>query len=283
MRSSIKAVLGLFIFFLLAGLGYGSFYTVTEGHVGIVKRFAKAVAQTDPGLRFKIPIIEQVHEMEVRQRKNKEELAAATKNQLPVTAIVSINWTVNKAAAMEMYIKYGGLAQFEERVLDPKLRNVVKTVLAHYPPDVLIRDRTAAVSEIMVAMVDATKDLPIAINAPQIENISLPTAYLQAIQDKERAREAAMMEKHNLEKQRLVAMQEVNSAEANKQATVLRAGGQAEAKVLTATAEAKAIEMVNKQLAKSPLYIDLVRAKAWNGILPTTMLGSNTTALMALK
>ena len=52
---------------------------------------------------------------------------------------------------------------------------------------------------------------------------------------------------------------------------------------LEAIAEAEAIRLVNLELAKSPLYIDLVRAKAWNGALPQTMLGGETGTLLQLK
>ncbi|MYJ52605.1 MAG: prohibitin family protein, partial [Gammaproteobacteria bacterium] len=85
-----------------------SIYTVNEGHVGIVKRFSKAIEQVDPGLHLKVPFVDSVEVIEVRQRKNSEDLAAATANQLPVTATVSINWTVDKSSAMDLFIRYGG-------------------------------------------------------------------------------------------------------------------------------------------------------------------------------
>ena len=46
---------------------------------------------------------------------------------------MSINWTVEKASAMDLFIKYGGLEQFENRILDPKLRSAAKAALAQFP------------------------------------------------------------------------------------------------------------------------------------------------------
>ena len=57
-------------------------YTIEEGHVGIVKRFGKAISQVDPGIHLKIPFVDGIEKMEVRQRKNVEELAAATARTL---------------------------------------------------------------------------------------------------------------------------------------------------------------------------------------------------------
>ena len=50
-----------------------------------------------------------------------------------------------------------------------------------------------------------------------------------------------------------------------------------------ARAEAEAIRLVNEQLERSPRYIELARAKRWNGVLPTTMVGSEVTPLLSLK
>ena len=137
--------------FAVLVLVFFSVYTVEEGHVGIVKRFSKAIAQVDPGLHLKIPFVDTVEAIEVRQRKNTETLAAATENQLPVTADVSINWTVDRPSAMKLFIQYGGLAQFESRILDPKLRSAAKAAISKFPADQLIRNRQAAVNAIMTA------------------------------------------------------------------------------------------------------------------------------------
>ena len=61
-------------------------YTVSEGYVGIVKRFGKAIGQVDPGIHVKIPFVDAVTNIEVRQRKTVEDLQAATEDQLPIAA-----------------------------------------------------------------------------------------------------------------------------------------------------------------------------------------------------
>ena len=113
-------------------LGMTSFEVVSEGHVGIKKMFGRADAQLDPGLNFKLPFIQSIEEVEVRQRRNVEELSGATSEQLPIQATVSINWTANKESALDLYIKFGGIPQFEERILDPKLRSVSKAAIAKF-------------------------------------------------------------------------------------------------------------------------------------------------------
>lgn len=265
-----------------AALVWTSVYTVNEGHVGIVKRFSKATAQVDPGLHVKIPFIDSVEEIEVRQRKTTENLFAATSNQLPVDATVSVNWTVDRSSAMDLFIQYGGLHQFESRILDPKLRSSAKAAISRFSASELIRNRQAAVNEIMEDMADALETFPVTVNSPQIENIGFPEPYLDAVQEKERARENAEREKHTLEQQRLIALQAVNSAEANAKAKRLEADAEAYRVITEAKAEADAIRLVNEQLTGSPLYVDLVRAKRWDGVLPQTVLGEGVGAFISM-
>ena len=233
-------------------------YTVSEGYVGIVKRFGKAIGQVDPGIHVKIPFVDAVTNIEVRQRKTVEDLQAATEDQLPIAAAVSINWTVLRSATIDMFRQYGTLEQFENRILNPKLRSAAKAALSRFPANKLIQERQTVVAEIMETMTAELAEFPITVNSPQLENIELPQRYVEAVEAKETAREDAEREKHVLEQQRLQALRAVNSA------------------------EAEAIEMITTQLVKSPDYIRLVTAKNWNGELPATMLGSNTMPLLQL-
>ena len=258
---------------------WSSYYTVEEGHVGIVKTWSKATSQVSPGLHFKFPFAQTVEYIEVRQRKNVEKLAAATANQLAIQTVVSINWTVKQESAMDLFVNYGGLDQFETRLLDPKLRSAAKAALSQYRADELIRDRQRAVASIMVNMTKALEGLPVTVNSPQIEDIAFPPVYADAVTAKEEAREQAEKEKHKLERQRLVALQAVNTAEASAKSKRLAADAEAYRVTTEATAEANAIDMINEQLANSPRYIELIKAKAWNGELPRTMLGENTSIL----
>ena len=278
----VKGIVGIVGLLVALALAYGTVYTVPEGHVGIVKRFQKAVKMVDPGLHVKVPVVDRVEEMEVRQRKNVEELVAATANQLRIDAKVSINWTVNREAAMDLFVRYGGLPQFESRILDPKLRSAAKAALSKYAADALIRDRQQAVGTIMDNMVEELADFPITVNSPQIENITFPSTYMEAVLQKEQAREGAEREKHNLERQRLVALQAVNTAQAEHDAKKLAADAEAYRTLTEAEAEAKAIALVNEQLARSPAYVDLVRAKAWNGVMPQTMLGEGVSVFFGV-
>ena len=295
------SVLGTVTFVALL-TAWSGLYTVPEGHVTVVKKFSEAVRQENPGLQFKIPFIETTDEFEVRERKNVEEMSVATANQLPATAVVSINWTVNKEAALELYVRYGGLAQFEDRVLDPRMRSAAKAAISRYRADQLIRDRLIVVAEIQKEILEAMAGLPITVNTTQLEDITLPDTYMASILAKEKAREDAEREKHTLVQQKLVAQQLVQSAEAERDAVKAKADGAAYQIVKQATADAErtrlaadaeafrilteytgraeGVQLLDSQL--TPLYNDYLRAQKWNGALPRMMLGSDSNILLSV-
>ena len=45
-------------------------FITKEGHVDVVKRFGKAISVAQPGLNFKIPLIDTTDTIEIRTRKN---------------------------------------------------------------------------------------------------------------------------------------------------------------------------------------------------------------------
>lgn len=264
-----------------------SIYTIEEGHVGITTTFSKATGQVGPGINFKRPLIDGVKQIEIRERKNGEELAGATKNQLPVTALVTVNWTVNESAALELFKRYGSLDQFESRILDPKLRQAAKAAISKFNADELIRDRNAATALIQEYLVAAMEPYPVTVTSPQIENVVLPEIYMQSVLAKEQAREDAAKEKYNLERQKLEAQKLTQTAEAQRDAAIAQADGEAyrireEAKAnaestrLKGEAEADAIRAVEQALSSNPLIVQLEQAKRWNGQLPSTIMGGQS-------
>lgn len=272
-------LLGFFIFCVIMG----GWYTVPEGHVGIVKRFSQAQYQVDPGLHFKIPFIESVEEIEVRTRKNEEQMPSSTAEQMPLNVHVSVNWTVQKDAAFELFKKYGGLAQFESRVLDPRFRSATKAALPKFEAVQLIQDRNTAINLIESNLLGELEGFPVTIDNVQIENIVLPPKYVQSIETKQTEKNLADAEKHKLERQRLEALREVNTADAKAQGILKIAKAEAEGIAMKGEAEAKAIAAKGTALRNNPLLVELTQAESWDGKLPQTVLGNGAMPIMDLR
>jgi regulator of protease activity HflC (stomatin/prohibitin superfamily) len=277
----ITSTIGIIVVALI--FGSGAIYTVDEGHIGIVKRFNEAKAQVSPGLHFKVPFVDSVESIEVRTRKNEEKMSSSTKEQMPVTVHVSVNWTVDKASALDLYRQYGGLTQFEQRILDPRFRSATKDVIPRFEAEQLIQDRASSIQLIESNLIEEMKSFPVVVDNIQIENITLPVKYIQSIETKQTEKNLAAAEQHKLERQRLEALREVNTADAQAQGIVKVAEAEADAIRLKGQAEAAAIEAKAKALKNNPLIIKLTEAQNWNGQLPQTILGESGTPILDFR
>ncbi|MDA8621728.1 prohibitin family protein [Psychrosphaera sp.] len=262
---------------------FNSYFIVIEGHVGVVKRFGEAMHQENPGLHFKIPFIETVESIEVRTRKNAEKMASSTKEQMPVTIEVSVNWTVNKEAALDLFKRYGGLTQFEQRILDPRFRSATKDTIPQFEAEQLIQDRATAIQGIERRLTAEMEGFPVIVDNIQIENIVLPTKYINSIEIKQTEKNLAAAEEHKLERQRLEALRAVNTADARAKGILKVAEAEAQSILLKGKAEAQAIEAKAKALKNNPLIVKLTEAQAWDGKLPSTMMGEGAMPIMDLR
>lgn len=73
----------------------------------------------------------------------------------------------------------------------------------------------------------------------------------------------------------------IAQAKADSAFKVITAKGEAEAAYIAANGEARAMKEKQKELTQ--LYVDYIRANNWDGQLPTTVLGSNSSSLFQLK
>lgn len=276
-------IISIAIGLMVAVTLFNSVYTVNEGHIGIVKRFSEAKTQVNPGLHFKVPFIDSVEEIEVRTRKNEEKMASSTKEQMPVTLIVSVNWTVDKSAALDLFRQYGGLPQFEARILDPRFRSVTKDVIPKYDAEQLIQDRASAIQAIEASFIEEMKAFPVSVDNIQIENIVLPKKYLTSIETKQTEKNLAAAEKHKLARQNLEAQRAVNTAKAKADGIELVAIAEAKAIKLKGLAEAEAITAKAKALGNNPLIVKLTEAQNWDGKLPATILGGQNMPILDMR
>jgi len=219
----------------------------------------------------------------VRTRKNAERMASSTKEQMPVTIEVSVNWTVNKEAAMELFKQYGGLLQFEQRILDPRFRSATKDTIPQFEAEQLIQDRATAIQGIERRLSEEMANFPVTVDNIQIENIVLPKKYINSIEIKQTEKNLAAAEKHKLERQRLEALRDVNTADAKAQGILKIAEAEAQSILLKGRAEAQAIEAKAKALKSNPLIVKLTEAQGWDGKLPTTIMGSSSMPILDMR
>lgn len=261
----------------------GSWYTVDQGERGVMLRNGAITGVSDPGLGFKLPIVDRVVDIDVRSRANiYENVLAYSRDQQTAGLTISVNYRVPADQVISVYENYGGVEQLRSRVLDRQVMDETKNVFGRFNAATAIQDRSRLVAEVQDAIQTAVSG-PIIIESVQIENIDFSDAYENSIEQRMLAEVEVQRVQQNAERERVQAEILVIQAEATAKARIEQAMAEAQAITLTGEAEASAIRARGDALRENPSLIELVQAERWNGQLPTTMVPTGTVPFMNMN
>ncbi|MGN6147723.1 MAG: prohibitin family protein [Rhizomicrobium sp.] len=255
------AAIAAAVLFLLFGIN-GTWYTVDQGERAVLLRWGQAVSVEGPGLHFKLPFIESVVKMSVREQKEEFKQQAYSQDQQPATVEVSVNYRLPDANVLDVYTRYG--TAYPAILIDTQLPRRMKEVFGLFSAQAMIQDRTKLGAEVEKSLESALDNRGIQIVSVQVEDVSFSDAYETAVES--RMRSVVAQYQAEAEKARRItnadaAAYEVNAA-ADAQAHAIAVKGQAEAQAIKARSDA---------LQSNPNLVALTAAEKWNGILPTTM------------
>jgi regulator of protease activity HflC (stomatin/prohibitin superfamily) len=239
-----------------------TYYTIDQGERGVVLRTGAIVGLAEPGLHFKLPLIDKVQHITVQQQTQRyPKVQAYSRDQQPADLVVSVTYHVTDPE--QVYSQYGNVDNMLVRLVDPRVFEQVKNVLGQFDAASSIQDRAKLNAEVVGAVRNSVRG-PLVVESVQIENIDFSDSYEQAVEDRMQAtvlQQKALAEKARRITQADAAAYEVKAA-AEAQAHAIEVKGQAEAAAIKARGQA---------LRENPGIPSLVTAEKWDGHLPTTM------------
>ncbi|GAB4025915.1 SPFH domain-containing protein [Spirosoma gilvum] len=181
----------------------------------------------------------------------------------------TLNYHLVKGQGANVYRKYRKeLPDIENNILRTIVYNSYRDVANAFSPDSLVNNRVGFEEQVEAKLRKALSDDGFA-----FENITSNLTPPESLQ--------AMIDAKNTAVQNALRLQNQIAAErATAEIAVTKANGIARARIIEAEAEARANELKQKTL--TPLLVQQEWIKKWNGQLPTTQLGSNTSALIQL-
>lgn len=181
-----------------------------------------------------------------------------------------LNYSVKRDRVPYIFGKYRvTLAEIESGFLKTAVYDAFRVVANSYTADELISNREQF--EVKVRKVLETHLLPEGFILAQFtSNLVYPQTFKKAIEAKNNAVQSA-----------LTAENRVKQAEAEAKIKIAQAEGNAQAMLTSAKAEAEANRM--KQQTITPMLLQLEYINKWNGVLPTTQLGSGTNMMYNVK
>jgi len=277
--SIVAALVGLVALTILGG----SWYTVDQGERGVMLRNGAITGVAEPGLGFKMPLVDRVVDIDVRsQAIVYENVLAYSRDQQVAGLTLSVNYRVPADQVVGVYENFGSVEQLRTRMLDRQVMDESKNVFGRFNAATAIQDRSRLVAEIQDAVQRAVMG-PIIIDSVQIENIDFSDAYEQSIEQRMLAEVEVERVRQNAERERVQAEIAVIQAKAAADARVAQAEAEAQAIRMQGEAEADAIQARGDALRENPNLINLVQAERWNGQLPATMIPNSTVPFMNMN
>ncbi len=276
---TIAAVVGLVALTVIGG----SWYTVDEGYRGVALRNGAVVGTSEPGLGFKMPVIDSVVDISVQsQAQMYENVLAYSRDQQTAGLTLSVNYRLPADQVETIYREYGGEAGVVSRLLDRQVLEEVKNVFGKFNASTAIQERERLAAEVQMAIQKAVVG-PIIVESVQIENIDFSDAYENSIEARMLAEVEVQKVRQNAEREKVTAEITVIQAQAEADAQLARATAEAEATRIRGEAEASAIKAKAEALRDNAGLIALTQAERWNGQLPTTMIPGDTVPFMDMK
>ncbi len=240
---------------------FSSAVTISEGHMGVKYQFGRIVNdQLNPGLHFKIPFIENVTMIDIREQTYDMDTTAYTKDTQTVENLrIKLNYFYDKGSLSDI-VRNVGIQNVESKLIIPQMQSIVKNEIGQFRAEELIQNRSKIQSNIQDKMSESLSKNGIIVAAFAIENIDFENGFEEAVRAKVVAEQDALKMQNKTKERQEEAKQMVIAAEA-----------QAESQRIKADAEAYAIEVVQEQLDRSPQYIELEKVKKWNGQFPQVL------------
>lgn len=258
----------------------GSWYTVGEGYRGVTLRNGAVVGTAEPGLGFKMPLVDSVVDISVQSNARLfENVLAYSKDQQTAGLTISVNYRLPADQVQVIYAEYGGEEGVLSRLLDRQVPQAVKNVFGQYNAATAIQERARLVADVQNALTTQVKG-PIIIESVQIENIDFSDAYENSIEARMLAEVEVQKVRQNAEREKVTAEITVIQAQAEADAQLARATAEAEATRIRGEAEASAIRAKAEALKDNAGLIALTQAERWNGMLPTTMVPGSAVPFM---
>lgn len=239
---------------IVASIALSSFYVVSAGERAIKFTVGNITNIDDDGLHFKIPFIQNYTRVDVRTQKTTAEATAGTKDLQNVTTSVTLNYHFDQTKLKETYTQFG--LDLEQKVIDPRIQEIVKAICAKYSAEELIAKRELVKTEIEQNLRIALSSYNIIAEAIQITQFSFSKEYNAAIEAKQTSIQQALKAENDLRTIEIQAKQRVTQA----------------------GAEAEAIRIQTQAIREQggEAYVKLKYIEKWDGEMPKTVLGNST-------
>ena len=244
----IAAVVAL----VVLGCGFSCFYSIEPGFRGVLVTLGKVEQVSHPnGVGFKWPFVSKMYEMDVRTKKMSDSTSTYTSDIQTAELRYVFTYELRQENVHALYEKVG--MDYEAKIIVPVLNDVLKDVIGKWQAQELVANREKARDQILSSLREKLDKSFLQNISFQLIDIDYSDKFEGAIEDK------------------VIAEQKAQEAVNN----TTRIREEAQQKVITARAEAEAMEIKSQALAKNQGLTQYEAVLKWDGHLPNYMMGNS--------
>lgn len=271
-RSLTRTVVIVFLVLVLLVAATMSFSVIDEGYIGVKYQFGRIIAtDLQAGLNFKLPVMQTIRAVDVREQMYEMNTTAYTKDTQTVENLqVKLNYLYDKAVIGDL-IRNVGIDNVRTNLIIPQMQSAMKNAIGQVRAEDLVQNRSVVQETIETNLRESLGKSGILVVSFAIENLDFEDGFEESIRAKVAAEQQALtMQNMTKEKEELARQQ------------VIEAQAEADSEKLKAAAQAYAIEIIQEQLTQSPEYIQYQQVQRWDGKLPQVM-GENVNPFVSFN
>ena len=254
-----KGIVGGIIVLIIIGVIVGSAVSIVDaGFRGVLLHWNAVELNQPPleeGLHFIVPFQDSVVPIEVRTLKYTKSTTSASQDLQTVSTEITVNYKPEPNSVHYLYKEVG--LDYENRIIQPTVEEVVKQVTANYDAEELITKRPQVKQDIEAEIGARLASFNISTDTVSITDFQFSPLFAQAIEAKVEAEQRALQAENDLKRIEVEARQ-----------FEAQAIGIAQANIAEAAGEAEAINIINQALANNPFYLEWLKTQQWDGVLP---------------
>ncbi|MEG0008849.1 protease modulator HflC [Aeromonas lusitana] len=243
---------------------FSSVFIIDEGQKGIVVQFGK-VKRVDsgeprlyePGLHFKVPLIDQVRKMDARIQTlegQADRFVTSEKKDLIIDSYVK--WKIEDFS--KYYLATGGGNKIQaEDLLKRKINNGLRSEIGNRTiKDIVSGERSTVMEDALMKMARSS-ELGIKVVDVRIKQINLPVEVSNSIYQRMRAERTAVAREHRSQGREQA---EILRADIDRKVTVMIADAESNARQLRGEGDAEAAKIYADSYKKDPEFFSFVRS-----------------------
>jgi regulator of protease activity HflC (stomatin/prohibitin superfamily) len=276
----LGAVIVAFVFFK-------PYVVINSGEVGIKITTGKFEQEPlQPGFHLFIPVIQKVVAVNTRVRlitysndmsgnelgdgyrglegglKRNRAIPVLDKRGLTVNIDLAVQYSLKASSAPATIAMWG--ASWEEKIINSKVREVVRDVVGQYTAEQLPERRNEIATAIQTKVgekVDALENQPVILSSVELRNIVLPKKIKEKIEQVQAAKQDVTIAEQEKEKAKQQAQKAAEVARGVAERNRIEAQGQADKIRIEAEEQAKANKLISNSLTPELIHLEQIKVQ----------------------